>query len=269
MIELHEEVYMDGATSCTINTAVMKLLGYAQGPIYRRLTRYSPEHDGVPEDEMEDAPPTLLPSIEDELNRLHHITLIAAENAVNKKEPDEEIQKKVDKIKELRETMKQAFKYKIAIMEEIEKASDSMLKIDANKTEETGEIYITLSSFERWRAVSLKNDRNEEQTTPVADEKNSEEEEERGEKEEKISGAHKSTLITLYIAFEMLRERNLASEIPLPSRKCIAERIAQKAINLILENGNGAVLGQGIDSIQDRLALGEKYFGTRKRRIRK
>lgn len=257
MIELHEEVFMDGATSCTINTAVMKLLGYARGPIHRVLTRYSPEHCGVTEDEMKNAPPTLLSSIEDELNRLHHIALIDAEKAVNNKEPDEKIQKKVDKIKKIRKTMKRAYKYKIAITEEIEKGSDSILKIDANKTEETGVTYITLSSFERWRAVSLKNDRNKEQSTPVADEQNNEEEKERGEK---ITKAHRSALCTLYIAFKILSDRPLKSELSPLTINNIAEKIAQESGNLFGKTEQGFAPDQSKSSITNRINSGEKFF---------
>lgn len=164
-IEVEEDTIVDLRISCTIEEAIAKMLGWLQGPHFKKIIKTT--EYGIPPDEL----PYLLKlgnTLERqlEINRKIAANNLSAaiedyENYIYKQKDqipndkiedrkNQAIQEKIEVLKKATKTTEKARLYKIAIRKELDKGESSALKIDQEATEENCVKYITIESLHNW-----------------------------------------------------------------------------------------------------------------------
>lgn len=141
-------IIIDSSTSCNLEDAVAKMLGWLQGPI-----RLHPDEINLQKITLGQMPylPKLYYTIEEHLEILHEN---AADNleAIDK-DPDasdEMKSKAINAFLDCEDLIKKAVAYKAAINSELAKEKKSELKIDSQQANTRDETFITLESLNDW-----------------------------------------------------------------------------------------------------------------------
>lgn len=135
------------SSSCTVDEAVMYLLGFPQSSIQAKWAHHSDDpSDG--EWISSDGFYYLADSLEFAESELAE--------AKYDKCPDEAIAEKLVKLNECKALNKQAHGYRSAVIDELAKGASSQLLIDSLATRNSRDPYITLLSLKRWAHQVLK-----------------------------------------------------------------------------------------------------------------
>jgi len=266
MLEAEEDTIVDLRISCTIEDAIAKMLGWLQGPHFKKIIKTT--EYGISPDEL----PYLL-KLPDKLERqLERNRKIAAnnlseaiedyENYINKQKdriPNDEIedrknqaiQEKIKVLKNATKTTENARLYKMAISSELTKDESSVLKIDQEATEKSGVTHITLESLHNWAkekfgiSVCPEIDQHSETQTKLQPE-------ESDCVTEKVSVREKNILTTLaFLTEAFAKTKSKYQNGEEPNYKNIAEHLE----NLAKEaNHNQRLSGQSIESIRKLLS---------------
>lgn len=146
MLNPEDPIALDLSTSCTVDEAVAKLLGCLRSPIQHRYCELG--EDGLPKDEslyvhIMDVP------LDVQLSELREAASLSFLEAVKSGLDYDVTQARENRVARIDHLIRQAFKYRLAIQAELE-CDKPKLCLDSAKTQETGEMHITLSSLNRW-----------------------------------------------------------------------------------------------------------------------
>lgn len=149
MINPEDETVIDSRRSITIDECVAKMLGWMQGTI--RLA--SPKRDqwGVLPEELPHLSRLEYP-LEFHLYHLRERARNELFDAVESGQHDEVIWEKDDAVKHWTDISEKASSYMSSLIKEIEKGESSALVLDKYKTDQVGDIHVTLESLEIWAA---------------------------------------------------------------------------------------------------------------------
>lgn len=140
-----EEIFVDlEQESCTVDEAVAKMLGWLRPPIHRRIIKVTP-YGEIPPDYLLTMRHLPMP-LEELLTQQREMASREFLDACDKYTSFEAIEEKEKKLIEWDEKIKKASIYKRAIKKEL-KNKTSMLVIDQEATDETGELQINLDSL--------------------------------------------------------------------------------------------------------------------------
>jgi len=153
MINPEDEVIPNLNTSCTVDEAIAKMLGWLQGPIRKGIINI--DEYGIPENEMPTLP-ALQCSLEEHLMEFRNAArqeffkaLEAFDSAKEDSEKYAEVERMELEVNKCDKLLADAYKYKVAIEEEISK-KESSLVIDEQTTKQTGTVYIKIHSLVNW-----------------------------------------------------------------------------------------------------------------------
>lgn len=135
-------------SSCTINDAVAKMLGWLQGPVYDENIKFA-EDGNVRE---EDLPflKTLPNTIEEQITYLIGVAKMGLNEAESKKASPSVIEEKTKILNKRFREMELAGGYKACIDDELFKGNSSALRIDEESTTNHGVKYISIKSLHDW-----------------------------------------------------------------------------------------------------------------------
>lgn len=147
-IMLEEEKFVDlKQESCTVDEAVAKMLGWLRSPIHNKIIKVTPYGE---------IPPAYLPTmrhlpmpLDELLTQQREMARSEFLDACGKYISYEAIERKEKELIGFDETIRKADIYLRAIKEEL-KNKTSMLVIDQEATDETGELHITLESLDQF-----------------------------------------------------------------------------------------------------------------------
>ncbi len=147
-IPVEEDVRFDTSTSCTLDGAVMRLLGWNNGYLYRPTIQMT--GDGlISDDQLKSAHPSAL-SLGERLEGMHDNAKQALFAALERNAPHTELDLLEEKVKRARAIAIEALKLKEAIADELAKGKESKLRLDAEESELSGAQYITHASLDHW-----------------------------------------------------------------------------------------------------------------------
>jgi len=146
MIHPEVPIYIDPRTSCTKDEAIAKLLGWMQGDIRHRHIEMTLE--GVPAESLMHMP-CFEGSIWDFLTGQREDAQSALQTSLDEFAEDD-IERLVEKISGLEETIIKAKSYQRDIDDELAKGIESVLKVDQAETAASGVAHISLNSLDQW-----------------------------------------------------------------------------------------------------------------------
>lgn len=147
MISPEDPIYIDPRTSCTKDEAIAKLLGWMQGDIRHRHIEMTLE--GVPAESLMHMP-CFEGSIWDFLTAQRQDAQFALQMSLDDNTEFQTIDRLVEKISDLKETIIKAKKYQREIDDELAKGSESALKIDEFQSGSTGGTHISIKTLDQW-----------------------------------------------------------------------------------------------------------------------
>lgn len=133
-------------TSCNVEDAAAKMLGWLQGPVRYHLT----EPEGGFNEQQLKYMDTLIYTLAEHLTDLRNAALLEASDAIKFDAAQAESNKVLEKILDIEDLGKRANLYIIDIEDELNKSDLSLLTIDKAATEKYNEIHITLKSLDNW-----------------------------------------------------------------------------------------------------------------------
>jgi hypothetical protein len=135
-------------SSCTINDAVAKMLGWLQGPVYDENIKFA-EDGNVHEEDLLFLR-TLPNTIEEQITYLIGVANMELSEAKSKKASPDVIEEKTKILNKRYKEMELAYRYKLDIEHELNKGISSVLVIDRKITKESGEKHITIRGLHDW-----------------------------------------------------------------------------------------------------------------------
>jgi hypothetical protein len=151
MINAEDDVLYDLSPSCTVEVAVAKMLGWMQGHIRQRIIKVTEQ--GISADQLPHIP-SLEGSLQDQLMEMRGAAKQAFIEAAEKYASDDtsynDLRDKEEAVIECDALFNKAATCLRDIQDEISKGESSVLKIDQQATDQTGEIHLTLNSVDRW-----------------------------------------------------------------------------------------------------------------------
>lgn len=144
----HEEVLFDLSTSCTVEQAVMRMLGWADADIYRKGVRVT-EEGLVALADLDSAHPQTITLRERLADRHEHARQALIRGAENDA-PYSVIEELSTAVEESRRLAAKARGLLMDIEEELEKGEHSALRLDKQATKRTKTRHITIRSLEKW-----------------------------------------------------------------------------------------------------------------------
>jgi hypothetical protein len=148
-IPAHEDVIFDLSTSCTKEQAVMRLLGWVKGDVFKRYVQIT--EDGISAKELNWAHPTtmtLAERLQDMAEHAQMALIRGAENGVSHEELDH-LHGGVDEVRQLASKTKNLL---MDLDDELAKGQDSLLRLDPEATKRSGVPHINIRSLEKWAA---------------------------------------------------------------------------------------------------------------------
>lgn len=242
-------------SSCTINDAVAKMLGWLQGPVYDENIKFA-EDGNVHE---EDLPflRTLPNTIEEQITYLIGVANMELSEAKSKKASPDVIEEKTKILNKRYKEMELAYRYKLDIEHELNKGKSSVLVIDRKITKESGEKHITIRGLHDWAFgkydISIDPCLNQQEVTN--DQQNQSTVQRGGNPPDNDGWPSTTKKENLYTTFAFLVEA-LAEVAPKykhvdkPNVSQIAELIAKHAKDA---NSGEKLQGQSAESIKDRI----------------
>lgn len=146
-------IIVDSSTSCDLDEAVAKMLGWLRGPL-----RIHPDEIDIRNISLAQMPylPKLYYSLDDHLEMLIEKAadkLEAADRDINT--PEQIKSKIINELLDCEDLTKKAVTYKCAINTELAKGKKSALKVDAKQTDYLNETFITLDSLNAWAKANF------------------------------------------------------------------------------------------------------------------
>lgn len=147
MIKPDEATIIEPLTSCTVDVAIAKLLGWMQGDIRHQ---YIPlELDGVSEEALKHMH-SFEVSIWRFLTEQREAAQWVYKKAVEDKETKRRTNQKKQKIARVEEIVTRAKSYQRDIDDELRKGRESVLEVDKSASDSSGLIHIVLASLDKW-----------------------------------------------------------------------------------------------------------------------
>jgi len=151
MINAEDDVIYDLSSSCTVEVAVAKMLGWMQGHIRKRIIIVS--ENGISEDQLPHLP-SLEDSLQGQLMEMREAArqefIKAAEKYNAGDESFDDLRTKEEAVTKCDDLLNKAASYLRDIEDEISKRESAELLIDHYATDNTGVTHLTLNSIDRW-----------------------------------------------------------------------------------------------------------------------
>lgn len=144
-----EPILVSLDTSCTRDVAVARLLGWMRGPIRRRYVDLS---DGFISLDQMKYMHTLDASLADTLVEIREGAQQRLAEAFEAEADEPVMDAHIAEVQQCDELIYKAAQYMRDVDDELSKGANSALRLDERKTNQTGEVHITLSSLDRWEA---------------------------------------------------------------------------------------------------------------------
>lgn len=135
-------------SSCTIDDAVAKMLGWLQGPVYEENIKLTKDGNVRVEDLL--FVRTLPNTIEEQFTYLIGVANKELAEAENQQAPSNVIEEKTNILKNRFREMELAGEYKASIDDELFKGDSSALRIDVESSTTHGVKYISIRSLHDW-----------------------------------------------------------------------------------------------------------------------
>jgi len=148
-ILIEEETVFDLSASCTKDQAVMRILGWGQGSVFKLAIPIT--EDGIsPEDlrQMHPEAMTLSERLQDMAEHARNALILGAENGTSQ----EELGRLDDEVEKVRQLAARARELRMDIEDELSKGENSILRIDDDATNSSGVTHINIRSLEKWIA---------------------------------------------------------------------------------------------------------------------
>lgn len=251
---IEDNTKIEYAPSCTVDEAVAKMLGWLRGMYRDRLV--SVNEYGIPLEKLERAHSLGGPLIE-QLNDLRVAAQNALSEALASDASPEVIQQREEDGRRCEEQAALAYKYHLAIVDELAKDSPA-LRIDKAVTERTGEPYITLRSLDEWAwdtyKVAINGDRQPEVRGVSNSDENADSESPALDNSQQVTPTRYNNLLTTFafLVDAYLENRGLAVKHAdgSPNISAISTRLSEMAAKA---NKGIALHGQGDEAIKGRI----------------
>jgi hypothetical protein len=146
-MDVEHQYYTNTSGSCSIEQAVAKLLGWSKGPLFRKTVRVT--EAGVVDDDL-----ALVEVFEGGIDAQLESMLIDAQNqaivALDEGATHDELSRLDKRIEQVMELVARVHDFRIRIDDELAKGQGSRLRIDPRRSDESGNVYLTLMSLDEW-----------------------------------------------------------------------------------------------------------------------
>lgn len=144
-----ESVIFDLSTSCTLDQAVMKMLGWGKDVVYRQVTSIT--ENGLSPEAIRQVHPSIM-TLEERLTDLSEHARIALIDAAENDASFDILTDLAEDVKEVRAQVVKARRFRMDIEEELAKGEQSILRKDKTATKSSGVTHLSIRSLERWIA---------------------------------------------------------------------------------------------------------------------
>lgn len=146
-MDVDKQYYTNTSGTCTLEQAVAKLLGWSKGPLFRKAIRVT--EAGVVDEDLE-AVEIFEGGIDAQLETMlleaQNRAIVAAEEGAT----FEELSRFDDRIEQVKKLIARVHDFRIRIEDELAKGPDSQLRIDRRRSDDAGNVHITLMSLDQW-----------------------------------------------------------------------------------------------------------------------
>jgi hypothetical protein len=199
MVNPEDNVLVVLKSSCTVDEAVAKMLGWLRGPYrdrYVQVTQF-----GIPLESLK-AAHSLGGTLVEQLQEMRDAALQAFFEAGNSDADVDEIKQKDAEVQHCDELILRAYEYQMAITDELA-LPEPALRVDPSETARTGETHITLVSLDEWASkppfnVSVKGDRQAQVTVKPDSNKGIDSESAGDEEKGKVARGKYDNLLTTF-----------------------------------------------------------------------
>ncbi len=146
-MDVDKQYYTNTSGSCTLEQAVAKLLGWSKGPLFRKTVRVT--EAGVVDDDL-----VSVEVFDGGIDAQLETMLLEAQNrAISTLEEEATFDEQLkwdQRIEEVKKLVARVHDFRIRLEDELAKGQGSRLRIDPRRSDESGNVYITLMSLDEW-----------------------------------------------------------------------------------------------------------------------
>jgi hypothetical protein len=152
-VDINHQYFPNTSGSCSVEQAIAKLLGWSQGPLFKKAIKVT--EAGVIDDDLkwvEVFEGGIDAQLESMLVEAQNGAIAALEIGSCEKEPELfSVQSEwVKRIGTVKDQIARVHDIRIRIEDELAKGQASQLRIDSRRSDESGNVYITLMSLDEW-----------------------------------------------------------------------------------------------------------------------
>lgn len=264
MIPAEEEFILNLSASCTVDQAVLRLIGWGRDTVYLTDVKTSGDDEFLKKHLMVYRPDF---GLNEFLTELYKRALMQYAEAVPEDATDEDVQHALEthihQIDETQAFIEKARSYKMDIVDELAKGAESKLRLDKDATAQSGIAHITIKSLDAWSEAAYGEKSDAAGNEPESDLHAL------LETIQDVDGTEKSDLslyVTLALAVKAFAEKaggKYLREGDDVNVLQVAETLELLGAKQRVKGGN--LGGQGIGSIRSRISSAMKYLRILKR----